>query len=79
MIIGIILITLPILILVFEFLNYTNEEHLYKIVDESCYYCIYSTQPRSIRNRNKNTCKIINNKGFSSNQIRYCKYREKRI
>ena len=53
------------------------EDSIDKAMDESCYYCIYSTNPHAIRNRNKNTCKI-NNRNWTSNQIRNCRYRVKK-
>lgn len=53
------------------------EDSINKIMDESCYYCIYSTEPYTIRNRDKNTCKKINNRNWTSNQIRTCRYRVK--
>lgn len=43
---------------------------------EDCYYCKYSTKPMRLRDRSKNTCKRINNKGWTSEQIRNCPYRE---
>lgn len=60
------------------YLNSKLDESLYKAVDESCYYCIYSTNPHTIRNRNKNTCKRINNCNWTSYQISNCKYRVKK-
>lgn len=51
------------------------EEYTTLKISEDCYYCKYSKTPRSIRDKYKNTCKIINNKGWSSEQVRKCKYR----
>ena len=51
------------------------EEYTFPKYSEDCYYCKYSKSPRTIRNKNKNTCKIINNKGWNSKQIKDCKYR----
>lgn len=51
------------------------EDYTTPHISEDCYYCIYSKYPRSLRDKNKNTCKIINNKGWSSEQVRNCKYR----
>lgn len=48
-----------------------------KVFDQSCYYCIYSKSKMSIRNPDKNTCNIINNKGWTSEEIRHCPYRVK--
>ena len=59
------------------YLEYDSKESLYKVVDESCYYCIYSTKPYSIRDKNKNTCKIIDNTDWTSEQVRHCKHRLK--
>ena len=53
------------------------EEYNTPKISEDCYYCKYSKTPQSIRDKNKNTCKIINNKGYSSEQVRKCKYRRK--
>ena len=52
------------LIIFFFYIDYqlNNNTLMYKVVDESCYYCIYSTKPHSIRDENKNTCKITNKK-----------------
>ena len=55
-----------------------EDDTLDKIMDESCYYCIFSKTPHSIRDETKNTCQIIDNTGWSSNQIKNCKYRCKR-
>lgn len=67
------------LISFFLYLDYqlNNDYIINKAADESCYYCIFSTQPHSIRDSNKNTCKIINNQYWTSTQIRNCKYRVK--
>ena len=55
-----------------------RDDTLDKIMDESCYYCMFSKTPHSIRDETKNTCQIIDNTGWSSNQIKNCKYRCKR-
>ena len=67
------------LILSFLYIEYQLNDNyiMYKSVDESCYYCIYSTKPHSIRDSSKNTCKKINNQNWTSTQIRNCKYRVK--
>lgn len=67
------------LILSFLYIEYQLNDNyiMYKAVDESCYYCIYSTKPHSIRDSSKNTCKKINNRNWTSTQIRNCKYRVK--
>ena len=49
-----------------------------KIMDESCYYCMFSRTPHSIRDKSKNTCQIIDNTGWSSEEIKHCKYRCKK-
>ena len=67
-----------VLFIVITYLLDDFEDSINKIMDESCYYCIYSTEPHTIRNRNKNTCKKINNRNWTSNQIRNCKYRVKK-
>ena len=51
------------------------EEYTTPKYSEDCYYCKYSKHPRSLRDKNKNTCNLINNKGWSSEQVRNCKYR----
>lgn len=66
------------LFIIITYLNSKLDESLYKAVDESCYYCIYSIEPHTIRNRDKNTCKKINNCGWTSDQIRNCEYRVKK-
>lgn len=66
-----------ILSIVIMYLESKFDESLYKAIDESCYYCTYSTTPHTTRNRNKNTCKRINNRNWTSDQIRNCKYRVK--
>lgn len=67
------------LFLLFFYIDYQlNDDYIiYKAVDESCYYCVYSTKPHSIRDKSKNTCKRINNQNWTSTQIRNCKYRVK--
>ena len=63
----------------FLFFLYLGESHEdVSIGDESCYYCIYSATPHTIRDRSKNTCQKIDNTGWSSEQIRKCKHRIKR-
>ena len=54
-----------------------GEWRLDKLMDESCYYCIHSKDMYSLRDETKNTCNLINNKGWSSYQIKKCEYREK--
>lgn len=54
-----------------------NDEIVYKTVDLSCYYCKYSKKPYSIRDKTKNTCNKINNRGWTSEDIKNCKYRIK--
>ena len=66
------------LFIIITYLNSKLDESLYKAADESCYYCIYSTKPHAIRNRDKNNCKKINNRNWTSDQIRNCKYRVKK-
>ena len=51
------------------------EEYTTPKYSEDCYYCKYSKYPRSLRDKNKNTCNLINNKGWSSEHIRHCEYR----
>lgn len=63
--------------LLFYLIDYMDDDSFEKIVDESCYYCVHSKNRRSIRNPEINTCKIINNKGWSSRAIRNCPYRRK--
>lgn len=63
--------------LFFLYLGEDRDEIMYKAADESCYYCIYSATPHTIRDRSKNTCQKIDNTGWSSEQIRHCKYRIK--
>lgn len=67
-----------ILVLLFIIYQSNSDECIYKVVDESCYYCVYSITPHSIRDKNKNTCKKINNQYWNSEQIRDCKYRVKK-
>ena len=66
-----------VLFIVITYLHSDFEDSINKAMDESCYYCIYSTEPYTIRNRDKNTCKRINNCNWTSNQIRNCGYRVK--
>lgn len=66
-----------VLFIVITYLDSNLDSSLYKAMDESCYYCIYSTTPYTTRNSNKNTCKRINNRNWTSDQIRNCKYRVK--
>lgn len=54
-----------------------SNKEIYKAMDESCYYCIFSTNPHSLRDKSRNTCKIINNQDYDSEQIRKCAYRVK--
>ena len=46
-------------------------------MDESCYYCKHNIYPLRVRDENKNMCCVINNKGWSSEEIRNCPYRDK--
>ena len=72
------LIIMVLGVILFCYIGYlTSGDNVYKYADESCYFCIYSTNPHSIRDRSKNTCKIINNQNWTSTQIRNCKYRVK--
>ena len=72
LLIGILVLFVVILVLGDE------DDTINKIMDESCYYCMFSKTPYSIRDKTKNTCTIVDNTGWSSGQIRHCKYRCKR-
>lgn len=73
-----IMLTGGVLFIVIMYLESKLDESLYKAMDESCYYCVYSAATHTTRNRNKNTCKRINNRNWTSDQIRNCKYRVKK-
>ena len=66
------------LFLFFIYIGEILDGDLDKLMDESCYYCIYSTNPHSVRDENKRTCELVDNTGWSSEQIKKCKHRIKR-
>lgn len=72
LLIGVLLLFVVVLVLGDE------DDTINKIMDESCYYCMFSKTPHSIRDKTKNTCTIVDNTMWSSEQIRNCKYRCKR-
>ena len=74
----IIMLTGGVLFIIITYLDSNVDSAIYKAMDESCYYCIYSTEPHITRNRSKNTCKKINNRNWTSDQIRNCEYRVKK-
>ena len=78
MILIILLIICLGVFLFFSYLEDNMDEQLNKIMDESCYYCIHSMTPYSIRDKSKNTCKVVDNTNWCSERIRHCKYRCKR-
>ena len=78
MMISLILVIMGLGLFMFLLVLGDEDDTLNKIMDESCYYCIFSKTPHSIRDKTKNTCKIINNKHYNSTMIRYCKYRCKK-